>query len=236
MNTAKRFWKHAVAVPFEGGFGIELDGRAVRTPAKAALVLPTLALAQHVAAEWAAQGDRIDPATMPATRMANAAIDKVMSQFDAVATQISAYGDSDLLCYRATAPVELVARQAENWDPMLAWAATDMGVRLNTISGVMHVAQDAGALADLARAVSANTPYELAAFHDLVSISGSLILGFATIQNVLETEEIWALACLDELWQEEKWGHDDEATAHRARKRQDFFDAARFFALCKLNT
>lgn len=233
MKTAKRFWKQALVVPAAGGFEVRLDARPVRTPAKAMLVLPTSGLAEIIAAEWDAQIDRVDPETMPATRMANAAIDKVSLQFNEVAGMIAGYGDSDLLCYRATAPVELVARQAEKWDPLLDWAADKMGARLMPVSGVMHVPQDAGALDRLNQAVSAHTPYELAAFHDLVAISGSLVLGFAAAKRLLTLEELWELACLDEIWQEQQWGKDDDAITLRGRKRNDFFDAARFFGLCK---
>ncbi len=233
MKTAKRFWKHALAVPVEGGFGIELDTRPVRTPAKTALILPTIGLAELVASEWDAQVDRVNPETMPATRMANAAIDKVSTQFGDVAAMIAAYGDSDLLCYRATAPVELVVLQAKKWNPLLDWAADEMGARLQIVSGIMHVPQDRRALGILESLVSAHTPYELAAFHDLVAISGSLILGFAAAKRLLVLDDLWELACLDEIWQEQQWGRDDDAAALRERKRNDFFDAAHFFGLCR---
>jgi len=154
-------------------FCVQLDGRPLRTPAKAPLVLPTSKLAEIVAAEWRAQDGKPNPTTMPATRMANAAIDKVTPQFDEVASMIAAYGDSDLLCYRATAPVELVDLQANKWDPLLDWAADALGARLRPVSGVMHEPQDARALSSLAQLVHVLTPYELAAFHDLVAFSGS---------------------------------------------------------------
>ena len=229
----KPLWEKGAVAKKPDGFAIELDGRPLRTPAKAPLVLPTRALAEMVAEEWRAQDGKPDPATMPATRTANAAIDKVTPQFDEVAKVIAAYGDSDLLCYRATAPAELVARQAEKWDPVLDWASETLGARLTPVSGVIHAPQDPAALSVLAVLVNDMTPFELAAFHDLVAISGSLVIGLAVSKHLLELEELWITACLDELWQEEQWGKDDEALAHRERKRQDFFGAAEFLSACE---
>ena len=234
MNTtlAKRFWTQTNVVAVGDEFTIHLDARPVRTPAKAPLVVPTRTLAEMVAKEWEAQGSKPDPNTMPATRMANAAIDKVTSQFDEVCGVISAYGDSDLLCYRATSPVELTSRQGEKWDPLLDWADETLGARLMPVAGIMPVAQQPEALATLAGHVSALTPYQLAAFHDLVAISGSLIIGFAAAKHLHSLEDLWLRASLDELWQEEQWGRDEDAFTHRERKRQDFFDAGQFFTAC----
>lgn len=229
----KRFWKQAGITDGENGFAISLDGKPLKTPAKAEMVLPSRALAAMVAEEWNAVEDKLHPEDMPATRMANAAIDKVSTQFDEVAEMLAAYGDSDLLCYRATDPQALVARQGEKWDPLLDWAEAEFGARLKPVSGVMHVAQDPQALDCLRKHVFAFTPFELAAFHDLVTISGSLVLAFATTKSLLKLEELWSCAILDELWQEQQWGEDDEALALRMRKKQDFFHAARFFASCK---
>lgn len=227
----KRFWKAAEVGATEGGWTVTLDGRAIKTPAKAALVLPSAGLAREVAAEWQAQGDRIDPGTMPFTRMANSAIDKVTPQRAAVAEMLAAYGDSDLLCYRAAAPEELVARQAEAWDPLLLWAEETFGARLEPRTGVMHAPQDPAALARLAAPVQAMPPFALAAFHDLVAISGSLVLALAVIQGARSPEEGWALSRLDEAWQEEQWGEDEEAAEVAARKAGEFRHAAHFHAL-----
>ena len=124
----RRFYTSVTVSEHEGGFGVSLDGRAIKTPAKALLSVPTADLAGYIAAEWDAQGDRINPEAMPATRFANAAIDKVRVQFAEVADMLGAYGETDLLCYRAEAPVELTARQAAAWDPLLDWAARRFGV------------------------------------------------------------------------------------------------------------
>ncbi|MBN9889650.1 ATP12 family chaperone protein [Salipiger abyssi] len=229
----RRFYTDATAAPAEGGFGVFLDGRRVMTPGKSPLVVPTRALAEEIAAEWQAQEEKIDPGAMPFTRTANSAIEKVAPQREAVAQMLAEYGDADLLCYRAEEPEALVQRQAERWDPMLDWAETALGARLEPRTGLMHEAQDAGALETLAARAHLLDPFELAAFHDLVSLSGSLILGFAATGTEHDPEDLWALSRLDESWQEELWGVDEEAREMAAHKRAAFLHAHRFFALCR---
>lgn len=230
---AKRFWQAATAVPCDGGFAVALDGRLVKTPAHTLLAVPTQALAEVIAAEWDAQQGQIRPEAMPATRAANSALDKVAPQFAAVADMLAEYGGSDLLCYRADGPATLVARQAAAWDPLLDWAAAHYGARLTVTAGVVHVAQPAETLAALRAAVHRCTPFELAALHDLVAISGSLILGLAVTEARLTAEEAFALSRIDEHWQNEQWGVDDEAAALEAIKHQALRDAARFYELCR---
>ncbi|UWR34029.1 ATPase [Sulfitobacter sp. W027] len=230
---AKRFWKDAAVVEVDGGFTVELDGRRVKTPAKRPLTLPTRTMAEAVAAEWQAQDKQIDPRTMPVTKTANAAIDKVAVQKDEVVDMLAAYGDSDLLCYRADSPEELVARQAAEWDPMLAWAATTLGVSLRTRQGIMHQPQSPEALAELHRRTAALDAFQLAAFHDLVSLTGSLILGFAALEQAFDPDEIWALSRLDENWQAEQWGRDEVAEEEAEIKRQAFLDACAMIVLSK---
>ncbi|MBY6165055.1 ATPase [Pseudooceanicola nitratireducens] len=225
----KRFWKEVAVTAGEAGHSVALDGRRVRTPAKRPLVLPTEAMARMVAAEWDAQVDKVDPSTMPVTRGANAAIDKVALQHAEVVEMLAAYGDSDLLCYRAEAPQELVSRQAEGWDPLLDWAAAEFGGRLQAQTGVMHQPQDAAVLAPMTQAVHQMSPFQLAAFHDLVSLSGSLVLGFAAARNARDIDTLWALSRIDEDWQAEQWGVDEEAAEAAGIKRQSFLDAKRFF-------
>ncbi|MES0827497.1 ATP12 family chaperone protein [Ruegeria sp. SCP11] len=227
----KRFWTESAVVETEGGFTVELDGRRVKTPAKAALVLPTRAMADEVAAEWDAQEKVIDPAVMPFTRSANAAIDKVHHQHAEVADMLADYGDSDLLCYRAAHPQELQKRQTEQWDPALDWAAETLSARLLSVAGVLHQPQPTAALTTLRQRVHALSDFQMAAFHDLVSLSGSLILGFAAAHNWRSAEEIWGISRLDELWQIEQWGHDDEAHAVAETKKTAFLHAKRFFDL-----
>ncbi|MBY6068012.1 ATPase [Leisingera aquaemixtae] len=225
----KRFWKEVTVAETEDGFAVELDGRRVRTPAKAPLMVPTRGMAEAIAAEWDAQSESVDPKTMPCTRSANAAIDKVTHQHSEVAAMLAEYGDTDLLCYRADSPAELAARQAAEWDPLLDWAEAELGVRLQLRAGVLHQPQEAAALAALAEKVRAMTAFQLAAFHDLVGISGSLILGFAAAAGCRSAEEIWQLSRLDERWQEELWGVDEEAQAAAEVKRLEFLHAKRFY-------
>lgn len=232
MNWApKRFWKAATVQALPDGWAVLLDTRPVRTPAKTPLVLPTEGLAQLVAAEWDAQTGKIDPSAMPATRMANSALDKVSPMVSAVADHLAEYGGSDLLCYRAEKPAALVRRHAEAWDPLLDWAADHLGARLTVTQGVIHVAQPPQALETLRAHVRTYGPFHLAAFHDLVAISGSLILALAVAKSRLAAAEGWDLARIDETFQAEEWGEDEEAAEIAALKRADFLSAARFFAL-----
>lgn len=225
----KRFWQAAQAEETAEGWRVTLDGRAIKTPAKAALILPTQSMAAAVAAEWDAQEDVVNPLSMPFTRSANAAIDKVAVQHAEVADMLAAYGDADLLCYRADAPQALVDRQAATWDPYLDWAAATFGARLHPRTGLMHESQDADALAALATPVHAMSNFELAAFHDLVSLSGSLVLGFAAAQDLHPALTIWAASRLDETWQEEQWGEDEEAQEVAKIKEGSFLHAKAFF-------
>ena len=230
--AAKRFWAEAVTEPCDGGFTVRLDARPVRTPAKAPLILPTLAMAQVIAAEWDAQVGLVNPATMPCTRAANSAIDKVAVQFDEVVGLIAAYGETDLLCYRATGPEALVQRQADAWDLVLDWAANALCAPLRATAGVMHIAQPEASLAALETEVRVLTPFQLAAFHDLVAISGSLVLALAVTRRHLTVEQAWSLSRIDETWQADLWGTDDDAAANEALRKAAFLQADRFFGLC----
>lgn len=230
--SARRFWTTASAVPVEGGFTVQLDGRPVRTPLKSPLVLPTLALAEAVAFEWQAQEGTVKPETMPFTRMANSAVDKVKPQFVAVADMLAEYGGSDLLCYRAEGPAELVARQAQEWDPLLDWASAELGAALRTTTGVMPVTQPESSLAALRSLVHGFGAFQLAAFHDLVAITGSLVLAMAVTRGRIDVAEAWRLSRIDEDWQIALWGEDEEAAEVAARKRADLVQADRFFTLC----
>lgn len=229
--TAKRFWKEARVAEAEGGFAVQLDGRSVKTPAKAPLVLPSRAMAEAVAAEWQAQGEKIDPLTMPVTRSANAALDKVRAQHAEVAELVAAYGETDLLCYRAETPAELVARQSAGWDGWLDWAAERYDARLTVTKGVVPVPQPESALAALAARVQACDIWELAALHDLVGISGSLVLGLAVAEAKLDGVSAWSLSRIDDDWQIEQWGDDEEAAVLAETKKAALLHAERFWIL-----
>lgn len=225
----RRFWTEAKTERTNGGFAILLDSRPVRTPAKQSLVVPTEALAAAIAKEWQAQEGEVDPNAMPFTRTANSAIDKVAAQQGQVADMLAAYGDSDLLCYRAQSPEALVKRQAQCWDPALDWAARVLGARLTPTTGLIHVAQPPEALQALSKHVHRLTHFELAAFHDLVTLTGSLILGFAAARAWRDGDAIWEISRIDEIWQAEQWGQDEEAAALADSKRRAFLTALKFF-------
>jgi len=229
--AVKRFWTQTHVVPIEDGFTVTLDARPLRTPAKSALILPSRALADLIAAEWQDQTGKVDPRRMPMTRMANSAIDKVRAQHAEVAALLAAYGETDLLCHRASTPEALLAQQAAAWDPVIDWAAQMLGVRLQAVQGVMPAAQDSTGLAQLHARISAMDAFSLTGFHDLVSLSGSLILGFGVALGAYPAKEAWRLSRIDEDWQLEVWGHDEDAVAAGHLKAAAFLDAARFYLL-----
>lgn len=226
----KRFWSSVSVDERPEGFSVLLDGRGLRTPAKAPLVVPTRALAEMVAAEWAAQRDTIDPESMPATRAANAAIDKVRGQFHEVAALLTAYGETDLLCYRAESPAELVLAQSEAWDPLLDWSVRRFGVLWEVTSGVMPAPQPSGTVHRLAAHVVTFSPFQLTAFHDLVALSGSLVIGLAATEAVAQPHELWQASRIDEDWQASQWGADEEAATMAAARRRGFLVAAELFS------
>lgn len=229
----KRFYKAAATEPREDGFAIALDGRPMRTPAQAPLVVPGRALAEAVAAEWQAQGDEIRPHEMPLTRAANSAIDRVGPEHGAVAAMVAGYGETDLICYRATHPEALAAQQAAAWDPLIDWAGAALGAALTRSAGVMPVAQPPESLARLRAAVEAHDPWRLTALHELVVLSGSLVIGLAISHGWVEAEEGWSLGRIDEDWNIAQWGEDDEAAAQAARRKRDFLAAARLLDLVR---
>ncbi|MCO6383949.1 ATP12 family chaperone protein [Oceanicola sp. 502str15] len=231
--AAKRFWKAAEAVPEGEGFAVHLDGRPVKTPAKAALTLPSEALARAVADEWAAQGEKIDPSTMPFTRSANSALDRVAPQHAEVAEIVAAYGESDLICYRADSPRALSRLQAEAWDPLIDWARDVLEAPLIVTTGVMHVPQPATTVESLRALVHRLDPFALTALHDLTSLSGSLVMGLAALDGHASPETLWTLSRVDEDWQISQWGEDEEASELAARKRADFLHAAALYRLSR---
>jgi len=231
----KRFYKDAQAVAESGakggGWAVRLDGRSVKTPARAPLAVPGEALARAMAAEWQAQGDAIDPATMPMTGFANATIDRVLPALGTFRGQIAAYGASDLFCYRADEPAPLVARQAAAWDPLLDWARARHDAHLAVTGGIMPVEQPAATLAKLRGAVEAIAPWQLAGAAVLTQIGGSLVGMLAHLAGEIGVEALFEATSLDERWQAERWGEDAEAAARLAARRVEFLAAARYCAL-----
>jgi chaperone required for assembly of F1-ATPase len=227
----RRFWASAGVRPEAGGFAVALDARLLRTPGGVALRVPTEALAAAIAAEWDAVEGEIDPRRLPLTRLANSAIDRVEPQRAAVVAAIAEYGATDLVCYRAERPEALAARQAAAWDPWLLWSRRSLGAPLIAVGGVMHRAQPPASLAALGRAVAAEGAFGLVALHDLVTLSGSLVLGLAVRRGALAPAAAWELSRVDEDWQAEQWGLDAEAEAAAAAGREAFMEAARFSGL-----
>jgi chaperone required for assembly of F1-ATPase len=227
----RRFWDNARAVAATAGFGIALDGRPVKTPAKQPLIVPSQSLARAIADEWDAQTDVIDPNAMPLTRIANSAIDTATPQHAEIAEIVAAYGESDLLCYRAEGPPALVERQAAAWDPLLDWARERLGAPLAVGTGVMFVPQPDASLRELSNRVHRLDPFDLAPCHDLVALSGSLVIGLAAIAGLHPVDTLWSLSRIDETWQAEQWGDDEDAAEVAALRRGAFADAARFHAL-----
>ena len=221
----KKFYTTPSAVEVEGGFAVALDGKQIRTPGKNALVAPNRALAEAMAAEWNAQAETIDPMSMPLTRLANSAIDGVAANTQAVADDIAKYFGSDLLFYRASFPEELIARQAQHWDPVLRWAADDLDAHFILTEGVMHVAQPDQAIA----AACARLPkdaWPVAALHIATAVTGSALLALALKEGFLDKSQVWAAAHVDEDWNAEKWGSDGEVELRRAARLRDFEAAA----------
>jgi len=227
----KRFYTEAETIEADGGFGIALDGRPVRTPGRAALTVPTHALGAALADEWMAQRDTIDPRAMPLTGLANAAIDRIAPDIAGFAAGLAAYGESDLLCYRADMPAPLVARQADAWDPLLDWAARRYDVAFVVTAGIVHAAQAPATIERLAVATAARGPYALAGLSPLVTISGSLVAALALAEGAFGAEEVWTRVTVDEAWQAEQWGEDTLAAAALAARRAEFISAAMFLSL-----
>ncbi len=216
----KRFWKAVDVDQREGGWAILLDGRTPKTPAHARLALPTEAAARLVADEWAAQGEFIEPGTMPATRLASTAIDRVSQVRDAVADEIAAYAGSDALCYLAEHPTSLVTRQAAAWGPWRDWAAAELGVVLLPAEGIVHRAQDPAAIAAVKAAALELDDFALTGLATAVPLLGSAVLGLALQRRALSGDAAFDLSRLEEAFQEEQWGVDAD-NADRTTARRD---------------
>jgi chaperone required for assembly of F1-ATPase len=227
---ARRFYKHAT-VGDTAPFQILLDGRAIKTPKKRQLAVPAKALAEAIAEEWQAQKEFVDPRQMPLTRFANTAIDAVSDEENAVAADIVAYAGSDLLCYRAEAPDTLVALQSRAWDPIVAWAAVDLGASLKVVPGVTHVAQPQAALSAVAAALKPHDAFRLTGLHVLTTLTGSALLALAIARHELTPDAAWSAAHVDEDYQISLWGEDAEASARRRGRRSEFDAACRWLAL-----
>lgn len=232
LNLPKRFYKQVAVAAADGGFAVQLDGREIKTPLKRALVIPGEAMARAVADEWESQGTHINPAAMIVTRLANTAIDRVSGDQTRIMEEIVQFAGSDLVCYRADRPEELVARQAEVWNPVLDWARASHGCTFVCVAGIMHASQPSASLEALRRALAGEDAYRLAAIHNLTTLTGSALVAMKLAAGALDPETAWSAAHVDEDWQIEQWGEDDEARARRQFRKADFDATVRFLEMC----
>ncbi|MBL8651092.1 MAG: ATPase [Sphingopyxis sp.] len=227
----KRFWTEARVVETDGGWGIALDGRPVRTPQRALLAVASAALAEAIANEWAAVGETIDPAAMPMTGLSNAAIDIATPDLAGFAEPVAAYATSELFCYREDRDAVLLAEQAATWNPRLAWAEARYGVEFAITRGILPVDQPPATVAALRAAVLAQGAWRMTALTPLVMIGGSLVAGLMLIEEADDADALWEAVSLDELYQERRWGADELAIAGREKKKADWDNAGRFLGL-----
>ena len=222
----KRFYAQAAVAETPDGFAVRLDDKPVRTPSGRALVASNREIAEAIAAEWDAQKDFLDPLTMPLTRFANSVIEAIVDRVDAVAEDIVKYLGSDLLFYRAGHPEALAAREAALWDPVLFWAADALGAHFILAEGVVHVGQPDSAIR-AAREALPSDPWSIAALHVVTTLTGSALLALALLHGVLDSDQVWTAAHVDEDWNAEQWGVDGEVAARRAARLVDFSAAVR---------
>lgn len=227
----RRFYKDVTTATDNSGFTVLLDGRALRTPGKQKLLLPAPSLADAIAAEWRAQGELIDPATMPMTRIVNSALDGVTGNEAAVREDIVAFAGSDLVCYRASAPQGLVALQIAQWDPVVDWARERLGASFRVAEGIIHVAQDEAALARVRSHLEPAGALRLAALHVMTTLTGSALIALAHADGAFDVGTAWLAAHVDEDWQIAQWGEDAEAKERRERRWADMQAASRLLGL-----
>lgn len=227
-HLPKRFYETVTVGQSDEGHGILLDGRAVRTPLKNALIVPTPGLASAIADEWSAQEEHIVPASMPVSKLAHTSIDHAAPKSAAIVDEFVSYAGSDLVCYRADTPEKLAARQCEHWDPVLAWAESELNAALVVTVGVIHQAQPEAALDALRAHVAPLDPFRLTGLQTLTALTGSALLALALAEDQMKPDAVWAAANVDEDWQIELWGHDAEAERQRASRRVEFTAAAQF--------
>jgi len=227
----KRFWKSVGIEQEDDRWGVRLDGRQVRTPARSVLVVAGARLAEAIADEWRGVEDRVDPAAMPLTGIANAAIDLVTPDPKTFAAGLARYAETDLACYRSEWPPDLVRLQAESWDPLLAWARRRYDVDFSTTTGLMHVPQPPATVERLAHAVNALNAFQLAGISPLVTIGGSLVAALGVIEKAIPAGDAWQAVSVDERWQLEQWGADPEGRLAMDNRRADFIAGAQFLEL-----
>jgi chaperone required for assembly of F1-ATPase len=230
----KRFYTTAGVGEHDGGFALFFDGRLAKTPAKAALVLPTSAAAEAIAMEWEVQGEEIDFASMPLTRIAHAAIDAVAFDMQAVAAGIVKYAETDLVCYRASGPASLVRAEAEAWDPILTFAARRLDARFMCTEGIGFIAQPAAAIEAVrtkVEEVARRGPLALASLSVMTRLTGSVLIALALAEGAISVKDAWQAAHVEEDFEMQLWGADPEALERRARNFAEIAAAERLWRL-----
>ena len=230
---AKRFYRRVTVAPAAGGFAVLLDGKPPLSPGKRALLLPGASLARAVAAEWDGQGEDIDPAGMPLTRLANTALDMTRERREGAVGEIAGYAETDLVCYRAARPEALRRRQAEAWDPLVAWLERVHGARLAVTDGLSPAVQPAAALAAVRRAVEGFDDFGLTALRAATGASGSVVIALALAAGRLGAGEALRASLIEERYQNERWGEDGDAEIRRAGLYEDLAAADRFLRPCR---
>ena len=230
----KRFYKQVSIAPVEGGFGVLLDGKSIKTPARNTLVLPTEKLAHAIAAEWRGQGEEVIASSMPLLKLANTAIDGVSSNREDVINAILRFGENDLICYRAHQPPELAARQRAGWDPLLDWVAQRHGARMRMAQGLNHVDQPPETLAALREPLEGLDAFALAGLHVVASVTGSLVLALPVLDDALSGARAFELSRIDEAYQAEKWGQDAEAAKRATALAHELDKAVELIALLRM--
>ncbi|WP_321390003.1 ATP12 family chaperone protein [Emcibacter sp.] len=229
----KRFYKNVDLGEQDGGYVILLDGRAVKTPERRLVMAPNQDLADSLAQEWRDQGEDVLPRTMPMNKYLCTAIDRVATQRESLIEELVGYGGSDQICYRAEHPADLVSRQQEVWDPIVKWMGKEMGIFLKTTSGIIHVEQERAEMDKLRRLLAVLNEFEIAALHNMTTLTGSVSIGMALLHDRIDLDRAWAASQLDEEYQIEQWGQDKEAEERRANMREELGHAARFLSLVR---
>lgn len=229
----KRFYEKVSVEPQDGGYGVHLDGRVVKTPAKRPALSPTKAMAEAVAAEWMAQGDKVNPASMPLGKLLYTALDKVACRRDEVITELVGYAKADMLCYPCDFPADLVQKQKELWLPLLTWVREQHDLGFITTTSIAHIDQEEALLEKLRKILEKLDSFRLTAFHNVTGLCSSVCIGLNVLGNNISIEQAWAAAQLDEDFQIEKWGEDDEAKLRTTNMKTDLDAAALFLKLCE---
>jgi len=230
----KRFYEDVAVVAEAGGLGLRLDGKPLRTPAKAPLLLPSRALAEAIAAEWRGQGVTVKLTELPLTRLASTGLDLVAARRGEIAAEVARYAGTDLVCYRVEHPPELARRQHATWQPLIDWATLRYDAPLEVTVGILPITQSPATLRAFALAVESYGHLELAALHLATSAAGSLVVALALIEGRLDVESAFAAAQLDESFEIEQWGEDAEQAERRAALKDDMALAHRFISLLRV--